>query len=198
MFSSIAKASRSLRTGFRAEHGDTFGSALKVDNYNTKIKRQPQLRKETNTKVLKHILHCKFRKNNTFLTLTNVEVDMNYEHNHPEKSFNEKVLYYLTLPERVILSQSTGYLGFRKAQRGEYEAAFQLTSHIFKIIRERNILDDCFNLEIVVSDFGKGRKAFFDALKGKEGSSVRPALSKLTDMTKLKFGGVRSPSRRRI
>jgi len=189
---------RNILAGTEIEHGDTFGSALQAGRHGAKINNQQRLKKGVNMKVLKHVLHCKFRKNNTFLTLTKVGMDMNHEHNNPEESFNEKVLYYLTLPEKVILSQSTGYLGFRKAQRGEYEAAFQLTSHIFKIIRERKILDDCYNLEIVVSDFGKGRKAFFDALKGKEGSDVRGAVSKLTDMTKLKFGGVRSPSKRRI
>ncbi|VEU21316.1 DEKNAAC102631 [Brettanomyces naardenensis] len=143
-------------------------------------------------------MHCKFRKNNTFLTLTKVDVDMNHEHNHPNESFNEKVLYYLTLPQKVVLSQSTGFIGFRKAQRGEYEASFQLTSHIFKIIRERGLLDEGHNLEIVVSEFGKGRKAFFDALKGKEGVGIKENVTKLSDLTAVKFGGVRSPARRRI
>ncbi|QPG72808.1 hypothetical protein FOA43_000110 [Brettanomyces nanus] len=187
---------------------NTFGSILGQESGAGNSRTIPQsstitantikTKKNTNMKTLKHILHCKFRKNNTFLTLTKVEVDMNYEHNNPNESFNEKVLYYLTLPQKVILSQSTGYVGFRKAQRGEYEASFQLTSHIFKLIRERHMLEDGQSLEIVVREFGKGRKAFFDALKGKEGMGIRDNVTKLSDLTAIKFGGVRSPSRRRI
>lgn len=186
-----------FRPVFNAAKPQTFGSALSKDRVETAPVVSAN-KKESNTKILKHVLHCRFRKNNTFLTLTKVEVDMNHEHNHPEESFNEKVLYYLTLPQHVVLSQSTGYVGFRKAQRGEYEASFQLTSHIFKIIKERRLLEQSNNLEVVVSEFGKGRKAFFDALKGKEGLGIRPYVTRLSDMSTVKFGGVRSPSRRRI
>jgi len=89
--------------------------------------------------TVKNVLHCHFKKNNTFLTLTRVEMDKRWQENNPNASFNDSVLYYLTLPQRIALSQSTGYLGFRKAQRGEYEASFQLSSHIFKTITEKGL-----------------------------------------------------------
>lgn len=191
----------------------------------TDINKQKKANKKLQKiKILKYVLHCNFKKNNTFLTLNKVEVDRNYEINNPELTFNEKVLYYLTLKENVVISMSTGHLGFRKSQRGEYEGAFQLSSEIFKSIREKNLLLDSnksfFNdptlssyqkstkaftnpfdgipLEIVVKEFGKGRKAFFDALQGKEGLGIKEHVTKFTDLTPIKYGGVRAPSRRRI
>lgn len=173
----------------------TFGSALnkKSSNSNT-----GNLKKVTDIVTVKNVLHCNFKKNNTFLTLTRVRMDKNWPKNHPEASFNEKVLYFLTLPQTLVLSQATGYLGFRKAQRGEYEASFQLSSHFFKTMADKGLLNDSGKLEIIVRGFGKGRRAFFDALKGKEGTVIRENITRLSDLTPIAFGGNRAPSRRRI
>ncbi|ODV85191.1 hypothetical protein CANARDRAFT_28485 [[Candida] arabinofermentans NRRL YB-2248] len=182
----------------------TFGSALSQKNNNIIHGQSKQsnsnksVKKIRNMKTLKHVLHCRFRKNNTYITLNKVEMDLNYEANHPELTYNEKVLYYLTLPQKVLVSQSTGCLGFRKSQRGEYEATFQLASHIFKFIREKELFKDGGNLELVVREYGKGRKAFFDAMKGKEGSGIREYITRMSDYTPVKFGGVKSPKPRRI
>lgn len=198
-FAQLARGSvRAFSTSGAAKNTiTTFGEAAKNPS---KLNRESKAatKKIKDIQTVKNVLHCNFKKNNTFLTLTKVQMDKNYPANHPGESFNEKVLYFLTLPQRIVISQSTGYLGFRKAQRGEYEASFQLSSHIFKNINEKRLLQDSGKLEIIVRGFGKGRKAFFDALKGKEGNGIREYISRLSDLTPIAFGGNRAPSRRRI
>ncbi|CAI1663865.1 hypothetical protein SEUBUCD646_0N00340 [Saccharomyces eubayanus] len=145
--------------------------------------------------VVKYILHGKFTKNNTHLTFSSVMEDKNFRKNKG-LSYNDTMLYYLNLPEKVRISISTGCLGFRKAARGEYEAAFQTSSKMFDLIKEKNMLNK--DIEVVMDDFGKGRAAFISALVGKEGASVVKKVVKVSDATKLKFGGVRSPKMRRL
>ena len=113
-----------------------------------------------------------------------------------ELSYNEKYLYYLRLPQKVKFAISTGCLGFRKALRGEYEAAFQTTTKVFQMIKEKGLMDK--DIEIIMDDFGKGRTAFIAALNGKEGNEIRRKVTRISDKTALKFGGVRSPRMRRL
>lgn len=180
-------------SSFVRNSATTFGEAVKNPAKATRSTKQVK-----DIQTVKNVLHCNFKKNNTFLTLTRVQMDRNWHLNNANASFNDKVLYYLTLPQRISLSQSTGYLGFRKAQRGEYEASFQLSSHFFKTINDKNLIKDSGKLEIVIRGFGKGRRAFFDALKGKEGNGIREYVTRLSDLTPIAFGGNRAPSRRRI
>lgn len=197
MFNWAHKAVRAFSSSAAAKNAaTTFGDAVK--NPAKAVKEAKNAKQIKDIHTIKNVLHCNFKKNNTFLTLTRVQMDKNQHLNNPNATFNEKVLYYLTLPQRICLSQSTGYLGFRKAQRGEYEASFQLSSHIFKTINEKNLLKDSGKLEIVVRGFGKGRRAFFDSLKGKEGNGIREYVTRLSDLTPIAFGGNRAPSRRRI
>lgn len=67
---------------------------------------------------------------------------------------------------------------------------------MFELIKEKNMLNK--DIEVVMDDFGKGRAAFISALVGKEGASVVKKVVKISDATKLKFGGVRSPKMRRL
>lgn len=180
-------------TARRAAAGPTFGEA----QLNPGILAGKQ-KVVSDVQIFKYVLHARFNKNNTFLTLTRVEGDKNYHKLNPGLPFNEQVLYFLTLPQRICMSQSTGYLGFRKAQRGEYEASFQLSSSIFKAVTEKKLFNKCSNLEVVVRGFGKGRNAFFDALKGKEGNGIREHITRLSDLTPIAFGGNKAPARRRI
>lgn len=187
---------RNFSTSSIIRNATTFGEV--ANNNSTKSNNKKNSIKQVKDIVtIKNILHCNFKKNNTFLTLTRVEMDKNFQETNSKLSFNEQVLYYLTLPQKISISQSTGYLGFRKAQRGEYEASFQLSSNIFKIINEKKLIKND-KLEIVIRGFGKGRSAFFDALKGKEGNEIRKFITKLSDLTPISFGGNRAPSRRRI
>lgn len=89
-------------------------------------------------------------------------------------------------------------LGFRKSHRGDNEAGYQVCSNMFKKIEEKRLLAPNDKIEVIVSEFGKGRDAFMSALNGKEGSYIRPHIVRLTDATPLKFGGNRSKKLRRI
>lgn len=184
-------ASRLFSSASKARAVETFGS---VHNQ----RKTSPAKVEEKIQVFKHVLHCSFLKNNTFLTLTKVEGDINWAERNPNKSWNDKVLYFLTLPQKICISQSAGSVGFRKAQRGEYEASFQLSSFVFKQMIEKKYLQDSGALEVVVKGFGKGRKAFFDSLKGKEGNGIRDRITKLSDLTPIRFGGNRPAKHRRI
>lgn len=146
--------------------------------------------------TVKYVLNCLFSKNNTHFTYSAVVEDLNYAKNNPDASYNEKFLYYLKLPQKVRFRVSTGNLGFRKAARGEYEAAFQTSARVFQTIQQKKLLDR--NIEIVLKDFGKGREAFIAALNGKEGTAVRRNVVRVSDATPIKFGGVRAPRQRRL
>lgn len=144
---------------------------------------------------MKNILYCNFGKNNTHLALVSVVEDQNFLVNNQDLTYNQKVLYYLRLPQKLRMHLSAGNVGFRKAARGEYEAAFQTTAKMFKLMEENKYFQD---LELNFRNFGKGREAFVAALQGKEGTKIRRLVTKVTDSTKLKFGGVRSPAERRL
>jgi small subunit ribosomal protein S11 len=127
----------------------------------------------------------------------------------------------LTRPNREpILSFSSGNIGFRKAQRGSYDAAFQLAAYVMKMIQDRGLLRSTSlasasgedgegmkgkgveppigTLEFVIRGFGKGREAVVKALLGNEGRLLRNKVVKISDATRLKFGGTRSPNPRRL
>lgn len=146
--------------------------------------------------VVKYILNCRFTKNNTHFTYSAVMEDKNFLTNNEQLSYNEKYLYYLKLPQKVKFHMSTGHLGFRKAARGEYEASFQTAAKLFETLQQKKLLDK--NIEIVMRDFGKGRDAFISALNGKEGNLIRRHISRISDATELKFGGVKAPRPRRL
>ncbi|GCE99924.1 hypothetical protein ZYGM_001209 [Zygosaccharomyces mellis] len=145
---------------------------------------------------VKYILNCLFTKNNAHFTYSAIMEDANFLKNNQDLSYNEKFLYYLNLPRKVKFSLSTGCLGFRKAARGEYEAAFQTSAKVFQMIQDKKFMDK--DIEIVLKDFGKGRAAFIAALNGKEGTQLRKNVVRISDKTELKFGGVRAPRVRRL
>lgn len=166
------------------------GGEIGVSGSATGGKLRPQLL------PVKYVLNCLFAKNNTHFTLSAVVEDVNYLKNNPELSYNDAFLYYLKLPQRVKFALSTGVLGFRKAARGEYEAAFQTSAKVFQMIQDKRLMDK--DIEIVMREFGKGRAAFVAALNGKEGTAIRPHITRISDKTALKFGGVRAPRVRRL
>ena len=53
-------------------------------------------------------------------------------------------------------------------------------------------------IEVVMRGYGPGREAFQKALLGQEGQMVKPFVVRVTDGTRLKFGGARSPAVRRL
>jgi small subunit ribosomal protein S11 len=115
-----------------------------------------------------------------------------YAHKH-------NTLITLTRPNgNPLLSLGCGNLGFRKSQRSGYDPAYQLASHVFAQIQEKGILPDIQRLELVFRGFGAGRDAFTKVLLGNEGRNIRGLISRVTDSTRIKFGGTRSRKVRRL
>ena len=105
----------------------------------------------------------------------------------------------LTKPNRdPIISMATGRMGFKKAARGSYDAAYQLGAYVINQIQERGLLRQILELEVVLRGFGAGREAVTKVLLGIEGKSLRDRVVSLSDATRLKFGGTRSKKPRRL
>ena len=185
---------------------------VKIPNLQNNIKSRPQLHKYT--------LHCLFTKNNTHFTLcSHWEDPQNSILTSPDSTYDKKFEYWLHLPSKVEFKLSTGPLGFRKANRGEYEAGFQTATKCLEMLynqirrdrskqstnnyngnqhRSKNFNNELVPVDIIMKDFGKGRNAFIAAVNGKEGSRIRQYIRQVSDATCLKFGGVRSPRIRRL
>ncbi|KTW25796.1 hypothetical protein T552_03409 [Pneumocystis carinii B80] len=116
-------------------------------------------------------LHAYCTDNNTIITLTN----SNYN---------------------PIICISSGMVGFKKGQRGGYEAGYQTCMSLFKKMMEKNIYPTQF--EIILRGFGKGREAIFKCVNGIEGLPFKSSVSRITDATRINFGGVRSRKARRL
>jgi small subunit ribosomal protein S11 len=97
-----------------------------------------------------------------------------------------------------IISLTTGNIGFKKSNRGSYDAAYQLASHTFTKMRTPEIQRGMHRLELILRGFGQGRDAVTKAIMGVEGAWLRDRISRVTDATRLKFGGSRSPRPRRL
>ena len=105
----------------------------------------------------------------------------------------------LTRPDRnPIISVSAGNIGFRKSNRGTYDAAYQLGAYMMSRIQDQGLLTEIQKLELVLRGFGPGREAISKILLGSEGMNLRSAIVKVTDGTRLKFGGTRSKKPRRL
>jgi small subunit ribosomal protein S11 len=98
----------------------------------------------------------------------------------------------------VLLSLSTGNIGFKKAGRGSYDAAFQLAAFALRQIQEKGMAREVKHLEVVLRGFGAGREAVTKALLGTEGRLLRSKISSVADATRLKQGGGRSKKPRRL
>ncbi|CAG8897719.1 unnamed protein product [Penicillium nalgiovense] len=120
-----------------------------------------------------HHLHVYCHKHNTILTLT-----------RPNGS--------------PLLSIGCGQIGFRKAGRSGFDPAYQLSAHVMNQIQEKGFLMEIERLEVVYRGFGKGRDAFTKVLLGHEGRHLRGLVARVTDSTRLKFGGTRSRHVRRL
>ncbi|PSN72916.1 mitochondrial ribosomal protein-like protein subunit S18 [Corynespora cassiicola Philippines] len=104
-----------------------------------------------------------------------------------------------TKPNRdALISVSTGNIGFRKAGRGTYDAAYQLAAFVMSRIQDKGLLPSIKEVEVIYRGFGPGREAVTKAILGSEGKNIRPKIKKLSDSTRLKFGGVRSKKPRRL
>ncbi|KAL5118282.1 hypothetical protein ACEQ8H_003792 [Pleosporales sp. CAS-2024a] len=121
----------------------------------------------------KHKLHIYSTKHNTHITLSKPNRD-------------------------ALISVSCGNIGFRKAGRGTYDAAYQLAAFTMSRIQDKGLLPQIKKLELIYRGFGAGREAVTKAILGSEGKRIRPLIVQLSDSTRLKFGGVRSKKPRRL
>ncbi|KAK2742553.1 hypothetical protein FQN57_005179 [Myotisia sp. PD_48] len=115
-----------------------------------------------------HHLHIYSHKHNTHLTLTRPNGE-------------------------PLLSLSCGNMGFRKSHRGGFDPAHQLTSYTIGKIQEKGLLMGIKQIELVYRGYGPGREAFTKVLLSSEGRLIRERVIRVTDATRLKFGGTRSP-----
>ncbi|KAI0970075.1 hypothetical protein F4678DRAFT_437495 [Xylaria arbuscula] len=105
----------------------------------------------------------------------------------------------VTKPNRnAILSMSAGNIGFKKSKRGSYDAAYQLCAYVLDKLNQGGWHRKITALEVVLRGFGQGREAVTKVLLGSEGRLLRPHIKKVSDATRLKFGGTRSPRPRRL
>src|SRR6266540_4566041 len=114
-----------------------------------------------------YILHIHASYNNTLVTLTNSRGD-------------------------ILITKSGGSVGFKKAQRGGYEAAHQTAAGVIQKIKEKGL--NVKNVEICIKGFGPGRDAAFKALANVENQWN---VKRITDTTPLPFNGCRPRKARR-
>ncbi|KAH8113349.1 hypothetical protein DFH11DRAFT_337639 [Phellopilus nigrolimitatus] len=95
-------------------------------------------------------------------------------------------------------SVSSGQCGFRNVGEGTYEAGYQCALRIFDRIRaEVQARREDVKLEIFINGFGQSRMALLKALSMSEGEGVRDVVTRLTDKTPIRIGGVRLQKKRR-
>lgn len=105
----------------------------------------------------------------------------------------------LTNPKRnPVLSLSAGNLGFRKANRGTFDAAYQLAIYVLGRMQEQGLTSKIRYMEVMLRGFGVGREAVSKILTGIEGRDMRGSMVRVSDSTRLKFGGTRSRKMRRL
>lgn len=105
----------------------------------------------------------------------------------------------VTKPSREpIVSLSCGNLGFRKSHRKTYDAAYQLGAYVVDKLQQQGWHNRIGMMEVCLRGFGQGREAVTKVLMGTEGSLLRSKVTKVSDSTRLKFGGTRSKAPRRL
>ena len=97
-----------------------------------------------------------------------------------------------------LLVLSCGNLGFRKAQRKSYDAAFQLAAYFLTRVQQQGLLPEIQALELVFRGFGIGREAVMKVIMGPEGVGIRGKVCRVVDATRLKIGGPRGKRARRL
>ncbi|KAJ1745803.1 hypothetical protein LPJ77_004303 [Coemansia sp. RSA 2523] len=172
--SKSTRASPTVRTNrFSGLMGQGSGSEMMKDDY-MNFSRTGRFGGESNSRfgedqdpMNKLILHVHATSNNTILSLTDAN-------------------------GRVIVNSSGGLVGFKKAQRAGFEAAYQATASVANTVKERDIFVK--NVEIRLRGFGAGRDAAFKAV----GSLTNWNICAITDVTPIPFNGCRPKKARRL
>ncbi|RCI14151.1 hypothetical protein L249_5914 [Ophiocordyceps polyrhachis-furcata BCC 54312] len=154
-------------------HYDAFESLRRSTPVDTKVLDNPleQSVDEPPPSVEPHHLHVYAHKHNCHITLTRPNRD-------------------------PIISLSCGNIGFLKANRGLFDSAYSLAKYVFERLMQKNIKINA--LELVLRGYGEGRQAMLKLLLSPDGAFLRHKITRVSDSTRLKFGGCRSPGRRRV
>ena len=103
-----------------------------------------------------------------------------------------------TKPSREpIISMSTGQIGFKKSRRAGFDSAYSLTKYVFERLLHTGWPAKINRLELVLRGFGGGREAALKVLMSPEGKILREKIVRVSDSTRVKFGGTRSPALKR-
>lgn len=149
-----------------------------------------------------HRLHVFARKHNTHITLT--QPPQRYSETASLQPTNEKKggsKMSAAEQNRVVdtmLSVSAGNIGFKKAGRGSYDAAFQLAAFVLRQMHDKGINREVRDLEVILRGYGAGREAVTKAILGTEGRHIRMKICAVIDATRLKQGGPRGKKIRRL
>lgn len=144
-----------------------------------------------------HRLHIYAHKHNTHITLVQPQRPASQTLSSGVSSSSGSAKERSKMVD-VLLSVSTGNIGFRKSGRGSYDAAFQLGAFALKQIQERGMLRDMHSLQVVLRGFGAGREALTKIILGGEGRLIRNKIVSVVDATRLKQGGARAKKPRRL
>ncbi|KAK4193486.1 hypothetical protein QBC35DRAFT_108043 [Podospora australis] len=102
-------------------------------------------------------------------------------------------------PQRnALISLSCGNLGFKNSGRKQYDAAYQLGAYVIDKMNQKGLTKKIHKLEVILRGFGAGREAVVKVLMGNEGKVIRNLITRVSDATRLKFGGTRSKRPRRL
>ncbi|KAJ2741535.1 hypothetical protein GGI20_005122 [Coemansia sp. BCRC 34301] len=111
---------------------------------------------------------------------------------HVHASSNNTILSLTDANGKVIINASGGTVGFKKAQRAGFEAAYQATASIAATVKERGI--SVRAVELRLKGFGAGRDAAFKAVH----SVTNWVVARIIDTTPIPFNGCRPRKARRL
>ncbi|CAK7275214.1 hypothetical protein SEPCBS119000_006579 [Sporothrix epigloea] len=135
------------------------------------------------------------------LNLMKKDADQNLQGNYHFAVYSHRRNTHVTVSRpngKVIISLSSGNLGFRKSGRGTYDAAYQLGAYAVDKLYQNNWHKKIQHMRVTLRGFGPGREALVKILLGTEGRPLRDKITQVSDTTRLKFGGSRSPKPRRL
>ncbi|KAK4129348.1 translational machinery component [Parathielavia appendiculata] len=148
------------------------GAALPTESLSASLPEQLEVEEEEQGEEPYHF-HIYSHKHNTHITLTKPNRD-------------------------ALISLSCGNIGFRKSGRKHYDSAYQLGAYVINKMHQKGLVKKIHKLEVVLRGFGPGREAVVKVLMGNEGQLLRPKITRVSDSTRLKFGGTRSKRKRRL
>ncbi|KAJ1921155.1 hypothetical protein H4219_000753 [Mycoemilia scoparia] len=111
---------------------------------------------------------------------------------HVHSSANNTILSLTDDKGQVLFNTSGGSVGFKKSNRGGFEAAYQATVKIIEKAREAN--KPIGQIEMRFKGFGPGRNASYKAIR----SVTDWEIVRLTDATPIPFNGCRPKKARRL